>query len=319
MNNFTNTTRFGLDFLEHMKFVPPPPIFRTVVEVCGILLTLLSLFGNIMIIIVYRKDSNKKSSTSILFIALAVSDLLFSLFSCSHIIANIFEFSTDINMFAKHPLLNVITQTNGHISNWMITLITLEKCVCVMFPFSVKQLCTRRRAMVAVLIVSFITVGVNVTCYTVIFVDGRIFIIFIWIDLIGGFLVPFFIIIVGSVIIIASLCKGKLTELNNKRIRSVLRNLIAVNISFVLTMSPIRLLPFLFKRSQESNLYAYCLHSSLLLVASNYALNFMIYIVSGERFRNDAKEVFISCVGRYAKRNTRTHTHNDGGGIRQDT
>lgn len=50
-------------------------------------------------------------------------------------------------------------------SGWILTFLSLERCVCVMFPFKVKQIFTRNRAIVAVVLIHLITASSYIPIY----------------------------------------------------------------------------------------------------------------------------------------------------------
>ncbi|GFN91582.1 cholecystokinin receptor type a [Plakobranchus ocellatus] len=115
--------------------------------------TLLGILSNLANIIVFAK-LNQKDSMTTCFIALAVSDLLYSLFALPTLIGGIlFESGIRIlNSILIRSLLSfgfVNCKPLFHkISITITTFMSIERSLCVMRPFLVRQVFTRRRVIV---------------------------------------------------------------------------------------------------------------------------------------------------------------------------
>jgi hypothetical protein len=110
------------------------------------ILGLMALFGNVIVIIVWRsisKDNNRVSS--FLLINLAVADFLMGVYmlliAYKDRVWNGIYFKHDISWRASDLCIfaGVISTASGEVSVLTLTVITLERLVCIVFPFKFQR------------------------------------------------------------------------------------------------------------------------------------------------------------------------------------
>ncbi|XP_033749286.1 growth hormone secretagogue receptor type 1-like [Pecten maximus] len=128
---------------------------------CPILLVLGTVTGVINLMVLTRRKIRKNSS-AMFFIALAVADLIVLHTGLTRQWL-IYSFDLDIRM--KN---NFLCKTNYFIvylslqmSSWTLVLITIERMIVVQFPYKAKVLCTRTRALSAILFIFLVLFLVN--------------------------------------------------------------------------------------------------------------------------------------------------------------
>jgi len=122
---------------------------------------------------------------------------------------------------------------------------------------------------------------------------------YFWSSVVVSFLGPFAAILIGSLFIVIKIRKtvsGRKSDNNNRRVLSVTRNLLAANLTFLLTSLPWYIINFLGfydfligMGGPEAILMSNTLRYVLYL---NQALNFYVYVISGQKFRQDAWQLF---------------------------
>lgn len=214
--------------------------------------------------------------------------------------------SWEPNLIAK--LKTIATYCNWQISTWILVSVTIERVLCVAFPLKVKIVCTISHARLSVLVICVFTILLNTVEYFVLFDVfyvrrlGPISIpkfsgasnIFVWIDIMYGFVLPFIIMSSGTIIIIVKLRRHSVakTELLTPRAKSISKIIVIANLVFLVTMIPYRIVSIM-ESSVGYRPYLHRLFDPFLFMTdANAALNFFLYVLSGSRFRADVKELF---------------------------
>ncbi|XP_060592195.1 thyrotropin-releasing hormone receptor-like, partial [Ruditapes philippinarum] len=97
--------------------------------------------SNILIIFILMKQRNRKFSTAVFLIALAVADLASGFYTLVQWLQGhriIAEAYSEFDCFLRKYIGIVFIS----ISNWLLAVISIERCLCVVFPFDVKKICT---------------------------------------------------------------------------------------------------------------------------------------------------------------------------------
>lgn len=250
-------------------------------------LAVVGLLGNTLIIILMRRPNNSGKSTSVLFTSLAVSDTLFTVNSVVGALRsnNLFSLNDEFNIHA------MLWTVNRHVSNWILAAITVERVLIVAYPIKMKDKFTPLNAVIIVVVITVISVIVNVPlwCLLRVFRVIQVEALF-YVDIIHGFCLPFLVMLTGSVYIVASLKQRRL-QTNGTQLSSTTRILIAANMAFLITMLPRHVLSFFYEDHVLRDLYF--LHVLFwLLQECNSVLNFYVYILAGTKFREELKEMF---------------------------
>ncbi|KAL4217927.1 hypothetical protein ACF0H5_022666 [Mactra antiquata] len=275
------------------------------------------------------RGKNRKSSTSVFFLALAVSDMFMAIsVSFERWLLRNYQLSLyNINSHLTAAKV-ALTYTNIQLSAWILVCITIERMTSIALPYVVKNICTRRLAQMVVVVLVGIFASFNALQFTQIvdlYLDDMNNVhmlekvnnaekIIQWLDFTFSFFIPIMILIMGSIFIVVSLARVKIQKHDMKMNRnsSVTRTLLAANLVFILTMSPYLILKLLHPIIYGTWISVYMFWALtdvfLLLSDMNCALNFFVYVMSGARFRADAKEL-LCCKEKTARaRSTAVNT-----------
>ena len=155
-------------------------LFSVLMEYTGYLMLFISGFGftgNILIIIAYAKIGFGES-INISYFALGVSDFLCVIFLTWHAICFIPVFAES---YIPLDFWTFAVPTGGHTSvtllkttAWITAFISLERCLCVVFPLKVKTIVKRKRTIVVIIMIFVMTVIplMSIVFYTYQFVVG---------------------------------------------------------------------------------------------------------------------------------------------------
>jgi len=277
-------------------------------------LILSSLFGNVVIVIIMMNRKERGSSTGVLFSALAVCDIIvtfigplkFAILDTTKI-----DLRSNLAYFESSQVLFLIFQTA---SSWLLVGITFERFMVTVYPLVSKTLLTARFAIIEVIAIYAVVIAIQVGR-----LYGYISFVFLpqyqtyvlrnkvdggrptyfWSGVVVSFLGPFVAILIGSLFIVIKIRKtvsGRKSDNASKRVLSVTRNLLAANMAFFLTALPWYIINFLGfydflndmggpERILMVNMLRYVLYL-------NQALNFYVYVISGQKFRQDTWQLF---------------------------
>ena len=271
-----------------------------------------SIFGNMLIIIVVA--SNKVTTTSIVFGILAGEDLLVT---CMGPVMNIIILFSST---AQHYLNSVVAihlneffgQTTAALSTWTLVVITTERFLSITIPFNVKHMITVKKVIFAEIAISIAVVAVQYLrlflANRVVKIENRIFLLSTsptWLlfyqvsDSVCFTLIPFMVIIIASLVIWIKLCTSfGQRHSQSPRSRSVTTNLLMANLTFLVTNIPFKILNTIavYYSNMLLNLFLWMTiqYAFSYLMDLNHGLNFYVYILSGQIFREDVNRLFFS-------------------------
>ena len=112
---------------------------------------ILGTFGNVMTIVIMRRTATGDSVTNVFFTALAVSDLI-SLYGTAFPFWTLYAFDFNFATFSRASckLHAWISTGSGTVGAWILVLLTIHRATAVVMPHRVNVLCTRRKAWLAV-------------------------------------------------------------------------------------------------------------------------------------------------------------------------
>ncbi|KAK3594349.1 hypothetical protein CHS0354_019258 [Potamilus streckersoni] len=288
--------------------------------------------GNILSIIVLTRRSIRSSTTALYLTVLAFSDLVVLYtgllrqwlnFLWQEDVRNISELSCKIHLWFVYISLDF--------SAWILIAVTLERVISSWFPHSAKSLCSRKRAaslMIAIFIFLLILNGHLLFGFgdVVSTEEGQTTVkkckvknnaykdffsyVWPWIDLCIFCLIPFVILFTGNVCILIKVIQsakrtrqvapmgGMQHHRTSNKQSSLTAMLFTLNVVFLLCTSPISVYNIGYSQWEQGaathdyavlNLWwAIC---SLLMYVNN-SLNFLLYCLSGSRFRQEVKNLF---------------------------
>jgi len=250
----------------------------------------LSYAGNTCIILVMRHATWRKraDTTKLLFCVLAVIDM------CYMTTRVIFTFITIVVLESQNMIdivfygvrvSGVLMQT----SLCVLTILSMERVVCVFHPFNVHEYCNLRKIKI-VLAVSIIVTFLLCVLETMMDIGMSD------VSMTLSFAIPATIITLTTSAIVIKLCFVHKQELG--RGRAGMSNtdatglLIAANVCFLVTILPLRIYDVFYlpmgdeiKKSNSDEVLSFCLD---LLHDLNFVLNFLVYFTFSVSFRNDA-------------------------------
>ena len=289
-----------------------------------ILITIGTL-GNCITLIVLTNRKCKKSSFTVYLTALAIVDtLILYNFPLNTWLKYVFNFAYETYNIILCKGLAFTSYLLPQISSWMIVVLTMERALCTYSPIKYKNLCRPKRGLTVVgaiisLLAAFdshmlygmsLTKTENFTVCT--FVDETYakfyFNAFVWMDFSAYFLLPFVLIVCANsatAFMVYRSSKSVTSTGSQARIsrdRYVIVITLLVSFAFILLVSPFSIFfalkPFLFgdveafySSSQTELIVEMVVYN---LVFLNSAINFFLYVLSGERFRSDLKAAFCN-------------------------
>lgn len=203
----------------------------------------------------------------------------------------------------------MLTYANLHVSTWILVVITGERVLCVTIPHKVRLFCTLNVCRIVVAAIVAVSLVLNIvlieTFFDVIFIPeiGPITFdkfenamdIHVNVDLVYGFVLPFSLICIGSIIIVVTIARSMSVSSSNKndRTRSVTTTVIFTNLTFIVTVSPFRIFSMVVADKPYIPVYDTLFPLFMYIGELNACLNFYVYVLSGARFREDAKAVLF--------------------------
>ena len=287
----------------------------------------LGTLGNLLIILTV--SVRKFSSFTIYLASLAVADIFVLYTQTLNLwLENVLEIQLKLHSDVLCKLYYFFIFLCPQISSWLIMCLTVERTICTFFSTRVKQFPGPKVGLIVVGVILLVlcTLSVhalygrgivldkannsinNVTKVTCGFTDAayKDFYYRFWnmINFVVYFAVPFLVIVVGNSLTTYSVYRSfrsidSMTESTaNSTIRQKVRNVflitLLVSIAFVVLVTPLPLL-FLFNRVNTMEFPAALFVHMLSL---NHSINFLLYIISGSRFREDLKTAFRRLCGR---------------------
>lgn len=292
------------------------------------ILLLLGTIGNVLSILVLRRPIIRKSVCSMYLVVLAITDLLVLYTGLlRQWILNTFDFDIRATSSAACKIHIWILYSSMDYSAWILIAVTIERVLLLWFPNKMQCICTKKVAMLVLIsIASFLLLVNSHILYGYELSTGKTanhchyvsksylkFWISSWpsIDLVIFCIIPVSFLVVGNILIFVkvlisrrainrqvSTYSASSQQRRDSKFSSMTAMLIAVNCVFLVCNIPSR--AFMIEHTSWSfdtcgHNYAkmsllWCIFNLLMYV--NNSVNFLLYIISGSRFRNEMKEMF---------------------------
>ena len=288
--------------------------------------------GNVLSLITVTNRHCRKSSFTVYLAALAITDTTFlwvCVFQIWLIDVSAVRLGSFGNSWCKVSwFLFVLT---SQASSWLVAALAAERMFCTYFPLMTKAVCVPRTGyIVAGTIIGILfllnahllyavqetngannnTISLDTSCgivfpeYETVFANVNA-----WIDLGLYFLLPAFVIIIANSATVVGVLRMKavtaaLTAANSSRIKRTRHLLIVtflVSSAFVIFLSPLVIFEVVMPHFFEDFALLFTMDSGTYYLVwislsnwsyLNHAVNFFLYILSGERFRRELKNVF---------------------------
>lgn len=332
VNNVSHLSKTTEAQLEDMSQFPMYIVTQWLRKICPVFIIAFGSFGNVMTLIILRRLGF--STTNVFIRSLAVSDLFLLHFGLFNYWLRIcFNISFKEAHVVTCKLSRFITYWTGVFSAWLITVMTVQRAMSVVWPHRIAVFCTEKITLLLIAgIVSF-----SAACYshllygftlistlnetevqcTIISHDYYWFLVVVWswIDLLAYSLIPIVVIVISNTLIIwnlkvsyknalSTLSSGDGHEVRSKKASSLTKTLLAVSITFIFLTLPFTIYiiigPYVFQDIEvydiEIRLLADLVHIVVsLLWYSNSAVNFYIYCLTGSKFRSEIKKLIYGC------------------------
>jgi len=279
------------------------------------------LIGNLLSFTLFMRIRNKLRSTSITLLALSISDslVLLELVVLPYVTSK-FELLKRSQILCKFPAF--FNPVIAGFSSWVLVILAIERLIAVGFPYRASRICTQRNIIVALSIVTIFLCACNLPRAIVIRsipyfpgsvnfkcslgrANGLLRLLLPWVYLFVNWLIPFTVLFGSNVFIIVKLFKhrNKMSHLSShsdypNHTKHITLMLIAVSLFYLLTTSPYHLFGLvdehLLKKvtleHQKEQLKVS--HWLFYLHSMNYSCNFILYCLSGSKFRKELKSCF---------------------------
>lgn len=289
--------------------------------------TVMTVFGNILTIIILSQAKMRKSSIYVYMMALAVADMSFSLFGMpgrlwTQALINKDPASQN-NVYCK-VWLWLFNTTEGS-SSWILACMSCERCLAILMPLKARGFISRRVTLWVLLVVHVVLAGILSMSIAFTGINKKGFctympnfggiLIRVYIKPIAVVYIPSALIALCNLIIIAVLIKAR-TERNRELSVSKEKDstystgvmLVVVSVTFFILKAPRQLygssnlprtLAYLFP-AREFAVYRLLLAISIWCGFFNHAVNILLYIATNNKFRVEFKRVFakIFCLRR---------------------
>ena len=290
----------------------------------------LGVVGNVLSFLVMIKPNNRKMSTCIFMAAISVNDNLMMCMALHNWLLSVVKvhnwYAWECRFAAFLTMLAVQNAT------YQVLAMTADKYIVIKWPHKAAILSTPKRAKITVICIYifvivynipylFITKLVGLQClgYAA---GGVITVVYSWLTFTINAIIPFSLLIYMNCVIIQRVRQSQTLFRNDKssdetqghyqnnaaqRRQKTMKNterqltimLILVTTLFLVLMIPtnVRFLCFIFINRDTPAKYAnlmFLYHLTHKLYHTNNGINFYLYCISGQKFRNDLKEIICS-------------------------
>ena len=276
------------------------------------------LLGNMFSFIIFSRKNLRSSVNSILFQALAVSDTIaltaawLQAFLKLAFNTNI----TDISIWYCRFYMSILTCFTL-LSAWIITFIAIDRSYAISVPHKYKMVFTRNRLFCTLIIAIFLSAalhsfniyGLDILQLYIAEINGYIILctaparyamaynIYLWIGLFSYNIIPSAIIVLCNACIIYKACLSNKNfqhgEGHSSRLTGMTATLMLVSISHLLLSAPVCFTQILYRSHMiSSDDFAFMINISVVLGEINNAINFILYCITGSKFRQEIKFMF---------------------------
>ena len=285
----------------------------------SVILMVLGGTGNILTILVMRREKFKSQSLCVMFIALALADTFWLTYMPT---LELYELIVGSELHALNSAACKITYyliwVNNSLGNWLLMGITIERTIAILIPHKYRIICTKSNEII--ILVALLIACLVYNCHGLFTFElqkrGPVAVICFaapkhqWFYLNGAKnimnlalvnVIPFAVILIGNILIIVSvvrsnnnLNKTKSAGSQNRREKQANRMvgmLCSISAAFICLTLPIMVHLALPKTPIEMKA-ALSYDNPVYLVVHvlktlHHAINFILYICSGEVFRNE--------------------------------
>ena len=272
------------------------------------------LVGNVLTLITILNKQSKKTSFTVILAALAICDSAYLVCICRAWLNNAFGVSLENSGVFWCKFIWYLLFTLPHISVWLVTVLAAERTFSVYFPLKVKEFCVTKTGIIIVAtIVALFTVAdlhllfgftlaesQNATDIVCTFTNhgykNFFYLVFTWIDLGIGFILPAAASVSFNIITVVKFKKSSVSA-KRETVRQLIIITCLVSTTFIVLYFPALLYqiirPYIFdlKTDQNDNSIDEFVNSLFLnMIFLSHAVNFLLYVFSGKRFRKELRQ-----------------------------
>ncbi len=269
--------------------------------------------GNILSFAVIVRKEMRNLSSSLYLALLAVADTIHIwTWGLWYFVVSVSDL--DLSKYTNCKLDYFLHTYSHHYSAWLLVSVTIERFICVYFPFKVKFWCTTKNAKIVCSILAVVLAGVNFPQFLARYMNNdngctpypryEAFILFYWpyIDLVLYSFLPSLVMGITNGLIVFKMKKSSCAH-NHVQYSAMAKNsqkitvmLITVSTSFICLTLPVEGFTIYVERTSY-NFYLDNIWFALVNVLKylNHSINFFLYIVSAEKFRIELKKMM--CKG----------------------
>jgi len=293
---------------------------------------LVGIIGNILSIIVLQSKSFRHTTTGVYLPLTAMADVLFLLTGALEILetANVFD-AREYNVWTCR-LYKVLHYTSGDASIWLLVAFTFDRFVAVCFPLSKRRVCKWKRAVIASATILLLSLAKNLhefwTRGPEYRDDGELrricgsqkqyafFLNYVrpWLVFAVVMIIPFILILLFNCAIVKGLVRATrdrsmsiavpscsaLSGTGNKPAKSTTSfrqttlMCLSISIAFLICIAPsiVLLIGKPYWKHRTNTAYKNSKAISNFLVFVNHFINFFLYCVTGQLFRDELKAMF---------------------------
>ncbi|CAH1793443.1 unnamed protein product [Owenia fusiformis] len=307
----------------------------TITIVLDTLISVLGIAGNILSIVILSKEKHLTTSIYLLralaisdmsFLMLVIFiDPMYAMYTTTHFVPQTAAWPNQ--MTSALPYILPVISTSQTLTTWMVLLVTIDRFIQVCIPLSASRLCTLPRAKMAVVVTvglsfmynvprfwEYVPNNVQFPCGTTVVLGYTAFgknnyytyIYQICLNAIFRYMGPVLVLIIlnGNLIIALKDAHRRRQQMtgNEKEAQNITFTLVIVATSFLLCIMPYNTVNVMVTLWNTNNaakpdqlIMRYLLAVGNFLLKVNSSVNFLIYCLTGKRFR----ETFISmcCPG----------------------
>ena len=266
---------------------------KYIASIGGFLLIVLGTVGNGISMAVMRREGMKSAVAVVYLMALALTDTAFLWIGGGRWwIIQTFDLSLHDLHPAIHIVLVFLIRFLIMLSAWIIAFVSVQRMLVVLFPYKAKQIATRKKSWVSLLVLILTLVAYNI--YSIHAVELRK-----ETSLLMFLILPFSMIFIANVILIVKLIQSNVSrtlvmsegQIRSRQAKRITITLISVSLIFLILIAPhfimFELLPVPAPTVQDKKydiIFKILIECDGFLITMNSAINFLLYCFTWPTF-----------------------------------
>ncbi len=308
------------DFKEYRIALQLYPIYTFVLVPIGII-------SNILAFVVLSTRAMSTTSSSVYFRALAVTDSINLAIFLAIMVVRKYQSHVRSLWYCKTSFFAYSSFTC--LSSWLVTLMTLERFVVVMFPLQTAAWFSRRRALIVVIVATVISLAIGLYTFWLVNINDvsglcgyklsthyHVVAGYQMFEIVFGSYIPIVGVFLLNCMIVVQLCRAQRLKKSMTKERAVEKRaddttkkrgndaekvapmLLSISVSFFFFNAPyasfVASMPYWVDRGRPGQYASGALvqQVTMMLMLLNYTTNFFFYSLTGTRFRREFLQLF---------------------------